>query len=273
MELKPLLAQLLPLHRTLASDEMDEALRIVGDHMPAQSGYKIETYTPGTPVWTWTVPERYKVYEAYLETEDGQCVVDFADNPLHLVSYSLSTDKILTWDELEPHLYFNEKRPWAIPWIFKYYQRDWGFCLPKDQFDQLDRSTNYHAVIRSEFQTNSENGFRVSDALLQPEGGSLAQMGELLISSHLCHPMQANDDLAGTVTAIEVARRLAENPLPDGSMSVRFWFGPETIGTIAYLAHNEELIPELKGGIFVEMTGNASPIAWHHSRQHDHLLD
>jgi aminopeptidase-like protein len=85
--------------------------------------------------------------------------------------------------------------------------------------------------------------------------------------------MQANDDLSGVVTAIGLTHRLAENPLPPGSMSVRFWFGPETIGTIAYLAHHEDLIPELKGGIFVEMTGNRNKIAWHHTRQHDHLLD
>ncbi len=283
MELKPLIERLFPLHRTLASDEMDEALRIVGESMPAESNYKIETYAPGTPVWTWKVPECYVVHEAYLETEDGQRIVDFTQNPLHLVSYSLPVDKTLTWEELEPHLYFNEKRPWATPWIFKYYQRDWGFCLPKNQFDQLDRGLKYHAVIDVEFRTDPLKGFRVSDAVIHPkyfsplperEGlGVMAEMGELLISSHLCHPMQANDDLAGTVTAIEVAHRLAENPLPPGSMSVRFWFGPETIGTIAYLAQHEDLIPQLKGGIFVEMTGNQSEIAIHRSRQSDHLLD
>jgi aminopeptidase-like protein len=272
MKLKPLIEQLLPLHRTLASDGMDEALRIVGEHLPEESHYTIETYIPGTPVWTWTVPERYVVHEAYLETEHGQRIVDFADNPLHLVSYSLPVDALLSWDELEPHLYYNEQRPWATPWIFKYYQRDWGFCLPKDTFDQLDRDIQYRAVIRVEFQTDPDEGFRVSDAVIHPEGGP-AQSGELLISSHLCHPMQANDDLAGTVTAIEVARRLVENPLPPGSMSVRFCFGPETIGTIAYLAHHEDLISNLKGGIFVEMTGNRQPIAWHHSRQHNHLVD
>ncbi len=275
MQLKPLIAQLLPLHRTLASAEMDAALRVVGEHMPATSNYCIETYTPGTPVWTWTVPERYLVHEAYLETENGQRIVDFFDNPLHLVSYSLSVDKLLTWEELEPHLYFNEKRPWAIPWIFKYYQRDWGFCLSKDQFDGLDRGLKYRAVINVEFQTDPAEGFRVATGLLNPNllTPNAYGPGELLISSHLCHPMQANDDLAGTVTAIEVAQRLAENPLPPGSMSVRFWFGPETIGTIAYLAHHEDLIPQLKGGIFVEMTGNDSPIAVHRSRQSDHLLD
>jgi aminopeptidase-like protein len=128
-------------------------------------------------------------------------------------------------------------------------------------------------VIQVDFQTDPTKGFRVSDAVLHPEGGPNPDAGELLISSHLCHPMQANDDLSGTVTALEVAKRLADHPLPAGSMSVRFWFGPETIGTIAYLAHHEDLIPDLKAGIFIEMTGNDSPLAWHHSRQHNHLLD
>jgi len=273
VKLKPLIEQLLPLHRTLACDGMDEALRIVGENMPAASKYSIETYSPGIPVWTWTVPERYEVQEAYLETEDGRRILSFADNPLHLVSYSLPIDVVLEWNELEPHLYFNEDHPDTIPWIFKYYQRDWGFCLRKNQFDLLDREIKYHAVINVNFDCDPAKGFRVSDAVLHPKDGPNPAAGELLVSSHLCHPMQANDDLSGTVTAIEVAHRLAETPLPQGSMSVRFWFGPETIGTIAYLAHHEDLIERLKGGIFVEMTGNQSRIAWHHSRQHDQLLD
>ena len=275
MQLKPLLEKLYPLHRTLASDGMDEALKIVGDHLPVAANYQIETYTPGNPIWTWNVPERYEVHEAYLETESGERIVDFANNPLHIVSYSLPVDELLTWDELESHLYYNEQRPWATPWKFKYYDRSWGFCLPKDVFDKLPRDEKYHAVIRSEFNTDPENGFRVSTGTLTPKPltPDSPSPGEILISTHLCHPMQVNDDIAGTVTAIEVAHRLAENPLPPGSMAVKFWFGPETVGTIAYLAHNEDLIPNLKAGIFVEMTGNQNPIAWHHSRQHDHLID
>ncbi len=274
MELKPLLERIYPLHRTLASTEMDEALRIVGDAMPAAANYTVESFVPNTPVWTWQVPERYVVHEAYLAFEDGRRIVDFADNPLHLVSYSPPVDLTLNWDALLPHLYYNEARPWATPWVFKYYQRDWGFCLPKDVFDTLPRDERYRAVIRSEFVADPEaGGFRVAAGLLEPEGGSTPGVGEMLISAHLCHPMQANDDVAGVVTAVEVAHRLAEKPLPSGSMDVRFWFGPETIGSIVYLANHEDLIPHLKGGIFIEMTGNQSPIAWHHTRQHNHLLD
>jgi len=273
MELKSILKKLYPLHRTLASDGTDEALAIVGEHMPSQANYLIETYVPGTPVWTWKVPERFVVHEAYLEIVNGERVVDFSNNPLHIVSYSLPIDGILSWEELEPHLYTNEERPWAIPWKFKYYERDWGFCLAKDVFDRLPRDKKYRAVIRTEFQTGDGNGFRVSTGIIHPEGGPSPTAGEIFISSHICHPMQANDDLSGTVTAIGVANRLAEKPLLPGSMSVRFWFGPETIGTIAYLAHNEDLIPSMKVGIFAEMTGNQNTIAWHHSHQNTHMID
>jgi aminopeptidase-like protein/aminoglycoside N3'-acetyltransferase len=271
--IKDMLGEIMPLHRTLASDGMDTALDIIGSYLPENAHYKVETYRPLTPVWTWYVPERYNVRDAYLETEDGDRLVDFHDNPLHLVSYSLPVDALLSWKELEPHLYFNEKRPHAIPWKFKYYDRDWGFCLPKNQFDRLPRDKKYHAVIRSEFLTDPKNGFKVSTAVLHPLGGQKSSAGELFIMAHVCHPNQANDDAAGVVTAIEVARRLAAKPLPPGSMSVRFWFGPETIGTIAWLAHHEDLIPAIKGGIFIEMTGNDNSLALQHTRQHEATLD
>jgi len=271
--LKEVLGEILPLHRTLASDGMDTALELIGSYLPENANYKIETYPPLQPVWTWYVPERYIVHQAYLETESGERVLDFRDNSLHLVSYSLPVDKVLTWAELEPHLYFNEKRPHTIPWKFKYYDRDWGFCLPKNQFDLLARDKNYHAVIRSEFSTNPDEGFKVSTAVLHPQGGPTASAGGLFIMAHVCHPNQANDDAAGVVTAIEVARRLSAKPLPPGSMSVRFWFGPETIGTIAWLAHHEDQIAAIKGGIFIEMTGNDNTLALQHTRQHNATLD
>jgi len=271
--LKEVLAKIVPLHRTLASDGMDAALEIIGSYFPETADYQVEGYPPLEPVWTWYVPERYVVHEAYLETESGDRIVDFKEDPLHLVSYSLPVDEVLTWKELEPHLYYNEERPHAIPWKFKYYERSWGFCLAKDRFDKLSRKGKYHAVIRSEFQTDPEPGFKVASAVIHPLGGPTPEAGEMFIMAHVCHPNQANDDAAGVVTAIEVARRLAVNPLPSGSMSVRFWFGAETIGAIAYLSHHEDLIPAFRGGIFVEMTGNDNTIGLQHTRQHDAVLD
>lgn len=270
--LKEVLGEILPLHRTLASDGMDQALEIIGSYLPASANYKIESFAPGSEAWTWRIPERYVVRAAYLESEDGQRILDFNHNPLHLVSYSPPFEGTLTWDELAPHLYTSEAQPDAIPWKFKYYERDWGFCLPKTLFDSLSRSQRYHACIDASFDSAPQPGFKVATALVHPPTGP-AGVGELFVMAHTCHPNQANDDAAGVVTAIEVARRLAANPLPPGSMSVHFWFGPETIGTIAYLANHEDLIPEMRGGIFIEMTGNDNNLALQHSRQGMAVID
>lgn len=271
--LKSLLAEFLPLHRTLNSAGMDETLAIIGSHMPYAANYFTETYPPHSQAWTWKVPEHYVVHEAYLEIEDGRRIVDFADNPLHIISYSLPVDEIFTWDELAPHLRFSEKRPQATPWEFKYYERNWGFCLPKDLVDTLPRDKKYHAVIRSEFSTSPDKGLRVGIGLLHPSGGQVSEAGEFMVQSHTCHPNQANDDGSGVVCEIELARRLAENRLPAGSMSIRFWFGAETIGTVAYLANHEDLIPNLRGGMFLDSTGNQNTLALQRTLQDDHLLD
>lgn len=270
---KAVLEEIYPLHRTLVSDGLYRALEIVNEYMPDDAEYQIENYLPGQKAWTWTIPERYIVHKAYLETQDGEKVLDFADNSLHLLSYSLPVDMVLSWEELDSHLYYNAKRPWAIPWQFKYYERDWGFCLSKDRYDQLPRDIKYHAVIDVEFSIDPQNGFRLGTGVIHPQGGKDKSAGEVIICTHICHPNQANDDAAGVATAIELARRLAANPLPAGSMSVRFLFCPETIGTIAYLSRHEEIIPGLKGGIFIEMTGNDNSIILQHTRQDDALMD
>jgi aminopeptidase-like protein len=274
MTLKDIVVELWPLHRTLASDGTDQALGIIGKHLPVEANFTIETYAPGQRAWTWQVPERYVVEEAYLEiADDGRRIVDFKKNPLHLVSYSVPVDRVLTWQDLEPHLYYSNERPEAIPWEFKYYQRNWGFCLSRREFEKLSRDVQYHAVIRSKFVTDPDQGFRVGIATVHPQTGQCAVAGTLLINAHICHPYQANDDIAGVVTALEVARRLSQRPLPPGSMSVRFLFAPETIGSICYLSHHEDLIAEFKGAMFCEMTGNRNSLVLQHSRQDNHLID
>jgi aminopeptidase-like protein len=197
--LKSILTEFFPLHRTLASADQDKTLEIIGSYMPDSANYTLETYAPLTPVWTWNVPERYVVHEAYLEIEGGERIVDFKNNPLHIVSYSVPVDKSLSFEELQPHLYFNEKLPHTIPWVFKYYERDWGFCLLKNLFDQLPRDKKYRAVIKSEFITDPNLGFKVATAVVHPEGGANPTAGEFIVQAHTCHPMQANDDGAGVV--------------------------------------------------------------------------
>ena len=260
--------ELYPLHRTLVSDGTDEALARVCSHLGPSIHYDIERFAPGESAWTWRVPNRWIVHEAYVEIEGGERVVDFAWNPLHLVSYSDSVDATLTWDEIVPHLHVSNSRRHAIPWEFRYYEPGWGFCLSANRRDALPRDATYRAVIRAEQRDGPQDGLAVGVATVGPMGGE-----ELLICAHICHPMQANDDLAGVASAVEVMRRLADDPLPDHALGVRLLLCPETIGSICYLSHHEDLIERLSGAVFCEMTGNDMELALQRSRQDDHVLD
>lgn len=264
MNLKSILSEIYPLHRTLSSDGTDITLNIISRYIPA-SLYKIEEYPALEKVWTWTIPERYIVKDAFFGIVGSkEYIISFKDNPLHLVSYSIPVNKVMDWNEFESHLYYSDERKNAIPWMYKYYEQDWGFCLSKSLFDKLPRDKKYYVFIDSEFDITV--GMRISTAFIDNNSKD-----EMLITAHICHPMQANDDVSGVVTAIELINRFIKSPLPDNSMNVRFLFCPETIGSIAYLAHHDH--DNIKGGMFLEMTGNNNLLAYHHTRQHNSLLD
>jgi aminopeptidase-like protein len=146
--------RLWPLHRTLVCDDMDHTIEMIGEYLPPEYEYTIHEYPTGQKIWTWTVPEKYEVEEAYLEyfgPNGLERIVDFADNPLHIVSYGPAFEGDLSWNELRPHLHTIPDRPDSIPWVFKYYDRDWGFCLPHNQFLKLDQSGRYRVVMKTSF--------------------------------------------------------------------------------------------------------------------------
>ena len=272
MTIKKIVEDLFPLNRELVSQGFNDALMIIRDALPREAEYHEDIFAPGSQAWTWRVPERYIIHKAYLETESGQRVLDFVNHRLHVFSYSLPVNKWLTWEELEPHLHYSDDCPDAIPWKFTYYERKWGFCLTKHQFDHLPRNERYHAVIDVEYNSSPNAGLRTGVAYL-PFSKSGSSNGEMLLCAHVDHPMQANDGISGVAVAIEVANRLANNPLPEGAMAVRFLFCPETIGSICYLSKNEQLIPQIKAGIFIEMAGNDNQIALQRSFQDNDLID
>ncbi len=241
-----LIGELWRLERHILSDDYDRALKRLADELPM----KIHEVASGTRVWTWTVPEKWTCREAYLETLDGKRLIDAKHNPLHVVSYSLPFEGEVSREELLAHLHVHPHLADATPFVFKYYQRDWGLCAPQTLRDSL-KDEKYRVVIRSEFTPGS---LKIGEVLVPGERKEC-----FVVAAHLDHPAMVNDDLTGVVVGVEAARRLLAGPKP--YYSYRFLFFPETLGSIAYLSRNEKLIPQMLGGLFLEMLGNDAPHA------------
>lgn len=253
-----LLKKLFPLRRDLVSDGYDRSLEIIKNELDID----IHEYPSGDECFTWEVPEKWEVNEAYIEDLDGNRVVDIDDHPLHVASYSNPVEDVITRDELFDHLITYPGRPDLIPFGFCYYNNEWSFCVRHSTRQELNES-QYRVKIDSEFEPGT---LKVGEYFL--EGSSDKTV---FFAAHLCHPYQANDDLSGITVMTDVAKKLAQrNNL---RFNYRFLYLPELIGSLAYLSDNESLISDAKCGIFLEMLGHDDEFTLQYSRSGEDYID
>lgn len=252
------------LKRDIVSDGFDQALERLRQVISAAGlEMQVHEYPTGQVCWTWQVPEKWTCHEAYLETLDGKRLIDYADHPLHVVSYSLPFEGVVSRQELLKHLQVHPRLPNAIPFSFKYYDRDWGLCTTQNLRDSLQDEA-YRVVIRTTFEPGT---LKVGEVVIPGQSNQ-----SIVLVAHLCHPAMVNDDLSGVVVGVDVMRKLAEQNQPL-YYTYRLLILPETIGSVAYLSHNESLIPSMTGGLFLEMLGNDSPHALQGSFQPESQVD
>ncbi|MCI0627131.1 MAG: DUF4910 domain-containing protein [Acidobacteria bacterium] len=253
-----LLGELFPICRSITGAGVRRTLDILGRCLPLE----LHCFSSGTECFDWEVPLEWNIQNAYLKDESGNTIVDFAENNLHVVNYSLPVEGWFAKDELKHHLFSLPEQPDVIPYITSYYGPTWGFCLRHRDLDRL-RDGRYFARIESSLRPGE---LILGEAFLP----GLTQQ-EILISTYICHPSMANDSLSGVVLAVELYRRLRAQPHRFG---YRFLFVPETIGAIAYLSRfGDRLRHTIHAGLVVTCVGDSGPFHYKQTRRGNHVLD
>jgi aminopeptidase-like protein len=169
--------------------------------------------------------------------------------------------KKVTLDELKQHLFTLPDHPDWIPYRTSYYKENWGFCISHNQLQSLAEG-EYEVFI----DASLEPGHLSYGELFIP--GETSE--EVLFSCHVCHPSLCNDNLSGIALTTHLADYLAKQPL---RYSYRFLFIPGTIGSITWLALNEEKTRNIEHGFVVTCVGDGGPFSYKKSRRGSAEID
>ncbi len=115
------------------------------------------------------------------------------------------------------------------------------------------------------------------DSTLEPGNLEYAELAiegeedrEVLISTYVCHPSLANDNLSGIAVATMLAKRLLERR---PRHSYRFLFAPGTIGPLAWLDRNRERLDRIEHGLAISCIGDDGGFTYKRSRRGDADVD
>ncbi len=244
LDMMSLLKTLFPLPRSLTGDGVRATLQALKQHIPLD----IREVATGTQVFDWNVPREWNIRDARIKALDGRVLVDFADNNLHVVGYSVPVHGTSTREELAAHIHTLPDQPDAIPYRTSYYAENWGFCLSHSLWQTMQDEA-YEVEIDSEL---ADGSLSYGEFLIPGETGQ-----EILISVHVCHPSLANDNLSGIVVATALARYFLAQP--QRRFGIRFLFLPATIGAITWLAENEDHLDRVVHGLVLTCIGDGGP--------------
>ena len=260
-EIHNLATKLWSINRSITGEGVRKTLQhLKNEYLPTLN---IESVPSGTKVFDWVVPPEWHVSKAYIITPEGKKVCNFSDNNLHLVGYSIPFHGKMQLEELQKYLYSLPEQTNAIPYITSYYKKRWGFCLTQEQRDGL-KEGEYEIAIDSKLFSGQLN---YGELILPGESDQ-----EIFLSTYICHPSMANNELSGPTVATYLAKWLSE--LSSRRYTYRFIFIPETIGSITYLSKNHKhLKRKVIAGFNVSCVGDDRSYSYVPSRNGNTLSD
>ena len=254
-----LLKKLFPIHRSLISKGNLFTINEIKKIVPL----KIINIKSNKRVYDWKIPKEWIVKEAWLKDPLGEKIADFQRNNLSVVQYSKSFAGKMKFNSLKKRLFLHTL-PNEIPYVTSYYNDDWGFCVSKTIFNKIKKyKKSFEVKIDSKFK---KSNLKIGEILVPGKSKK-----EILISTYICHPSMANDNLSGIILTSFLYKYIKS--LRNRYWSYRIVFLPETIGSISYCKLREKILKKISFGLAVSCVGGKGKFSYKESFNNNHFLN
>ena len=261
IKLQKYLKTLFPIARSITGKNNRLTLNILNEITPI----KIKSIPSGKKIYDWTVPPEWELRSAWIKDAKNNILIDYKNNNLHVVNYSQSVNKWIFWKNLKLKIYKHKKLKNAIPYRTTYYKKDWGFCVNWKQYELLKKNKK-KLFVKIDSSFNKKGKLNYGEIIIK---GKFKK--EILISTYLCHPSMANDNLSGILLTAFLAKHLKNKKKL--KWTYRIIFIPETIGAIGYLNQNEKKLKNIDFGINICNCGGRGKIGYKQSWNMKHLIN
>ena len=264
-EIDEYLQDLFNVNRSLAGNENRKTLNYIKNELPYLP-FKIKSFSSDKKVFDWKIPKEWSLKNGYIKDYKGNHIIDIKNNYLHVASYSQPVKKKISFYELKKKI-FTAKLSKAIPYRTLYYKKDWAFCMNKIDYRKINnpelKDKKFEICIDSEFKKGKMD---YGEILISGKSKK-----EVLISTYICHPSMANDNLSGIILTTLLARYIGN--IPNLKWSYRVIFVPETIGAIAYINGNLDIFKKIDFGLNISCVGGKGGISFKESWNSNHFIN
>ena len=266
LDLEKTFDELFPICRSITGNGYRKSFNIIKKFIP----FKKYKYQTGKKVFDWKIPNEWNINNAYVENLRGEKIIDFRKNNLHVLNYSTPVNKIMTFSSLDKNLHSIKNQPNVIPYVTSYYKKNWGFCLSHNQRLKLINE-NYKVFIDSSLKKGFvEWGEHILKKTVKDNS---IKKDTILISSYLCHPSMANNELSGPLIQILIYLKLKR--LKKRKFNYLFAINPETIGSICLIHKNLKFLKEnlISGIVLTCLGGPEKKLSYKLSRAGNSVFD
>ena len=253
--------ELYHVHRSIAGPGLRKILKIINKYI----NIKISHIPSGKKVFDWVVPNEWELVRGYIKF-NNKIILDGKKNNLSIINGSSSIKKYLNLSDLKKNIYTHPILKNATPYVTSYYKKNWGFCMSENKKKKL-RKGRYFVEIKSKIKKGYLN---YGETKLIGNSDKI-----FLMSSFLCHPSMANNELSGPLTLIGLYKKI--NTWKQRNLNYNFLLNPETIGSIAYIHKNLSYLKKKQkvhsGMVLTCMGGKYKKLSYFKSRFSKSSLD